>query len=168
MFCSKCGGKISPTDDFCQNCGARTEEMKKSNYKKAGRPKPRKDYSAGIYAALSIMPLTSLFGISNIYGGFYKTGLIKAVISVINFGSLISQAMKPGFVLSNDMTFLFFIVGIAVWGWAEAFWVNDFENVKLPNGQNYVVDKKIDLMYDKKGVAERIYRETGLDVKFLK
>lgn len=168
MLCSKCGGNISPTDDFCQNCGARTEEMKKNSYKQSGRPKPRKDYSAGVYAVLSILPLSSLFGISNIYGGFYKTGLIKAIISVISFGSLISQAMEPGHVLTNDMTFLFPIVGIAVWGLVEARWVLDFENLKLPNGQNYVVAKRIDLIYDKKGVAERIYRETGFDVEFIK
>ncbi len=76
--------------------------------------------------------------------------------------------MEPGFVLSNDMTFLFPIVGIAVWGWVEAHWVTDYENLKLPNGKTYVVTKRIDLIYDKKGVAERIYRETGFDVEFIK
>ncbi len=168
MFCSKCGGKISPTDDFCHNCGARAEDSKRASYKQSGRPKPRKEYSAGIFALLSILPLSSLFGLNNIYAGFYKTGLIKAIISVISFGSVISQAMEPGYVLSNDLTFLFPIVGIAIWGWVEAKWVNDYENLILPNGETYVVTKRIDIIYDKKGVAERIYRETGLDVVFQK
>ena len=157
MKCSQCGNNISPTDEFCQNCGARAEDVKKTSYN--SRRKPRKDYSEMLYMLLSIVPMSACLGLNDLYAGFYKLGGAKLLTSVIGLIVLLASQDKP----INDMVPVLILLGaVIVFGFIEAALAFNTLMIKVP-GTVYWTNR-LDMLLDSKGVAEAVYRETGYEV----
>lgn len=109
MVCPKCGTGIEQGATFCTNCGERLEQTVNLQNKRI-----RKQYKTAIYVILDIAVDAFIWGINDLYAGFYKIGLYRLISSVLGFVLGLS---------TSNLAFLFFPGLSALIGLLELFGV---------------------------------------------
>ncbi len=155
MFCKKCGAEIASGNDFCYNCGERTDNTVSND-----GIKPRKEYKTWIFILLSWCLGGIGFGFGEFYAGYIKLGIARIIASVLGLTLIVlSGSVKALMALGLALFVLSSVVGY----W-ETFQVIFPHAYMLENGE-IVMIRNLDKILDRKGVEKALRMEYGCSVK---